>query len=243
MRKGSGGRTPRGEGRAHPESTGAVEKGSLLLMGQIFRAHGVRGEVKVWPETDDPGRFRELSTVFLGADPEHARPQAVESVRFQQTRRGTMVVLKLKGIETREAAEALRKTDVFALREDLPPLAEGEFFFDDLIGLDASFRAINIARARSRGAELSFDASLRGDVEIRSSYSWTDAEDRATGAALPRRPRQRLALTVLLPERGRWDGSLTFLAVADRISSVLMAVLTWAMWTRLPVYSARAISR
>ena len=135
MRKGSGGRTPRGEGRAHPESAGAVEKGSLLLMGRIFRAHGVRGEVKVWPETDDPGRFRELSTVFLGADPEHARPQAVESVRFQQTRRGTMVVLKLKGVETREAAEALRKTDVFARREDLPPLAEGEFFFDDLIGL------------------------------------------------------------------------------------------------------------
>ncbi len=132
---GIGGRSPGGEGRPRPESVIALEKGSLLLMGKIFRAHGVRGEVKVWPETDDPGRFRGLATVFLGTDSARAQPQTVEAVRFQQTRRGTMVVLKLEGIETREAAEALRKTGVFARAADLPPLAEGEFFFDDLVGL------------------------------------------------------------------------------------------------------------
>ena len=104
-------------------------------MGHIFRAHGVRGEVKVWPETDDPERFRALATLYLGTEPALARPIAVESVRFQQTRRGTVVVLKLEGVETREAADALKSSSVFAGSEDLPSLAEGEFFFDDLIGL------------------------------------------------------------------------------------------------------------
>ena len=109
---------------------------ALLLVGHVGKTHGVRGEIKVIPETDDPERFAALETVFLGQQPEDAAPYRVASVRFQPTRRGPMVVLKFEGIETMEQAARLRRQAVFALEEDLPPLNDDEFFLHDLIGLD-----------------------------------------------------------------------------------------------------------
>ncbi len=107
----------------------------LLLVGRIGRPHGVRGEVKVVPETDDPARIEALGTLHVGADAERARPQAVEHVRMQHTRRGPLALVKFAGVDAREAAEALRGLLVFARPADLPPLAEGEAFVHDLVGL------------------------------------------------------------------------------------------------------------
>ena len=109
---------------------------TLLLVGQVGKTHGVRGEVKVIPETDNPEHFARLETVFLGPQPEAAAPYAVMSVRFQRGKRGLTVVLGLDGVETVEQAAALRRQAVFAREEDLPPLDADEFFFHDLIGLD-----------------------------------------------------------------------------------------------------------
>lgn len=109
---------------------------TLLLVGRVGKPHGVRGEVKVIPETDDPTRFSALETVFLGTEPGTVAPFAVETVRFQQSKRGPTVVLKLDTIDTREAAARLRQHAVFAREADLPPLADDEFFLFDLIGLD-----------------------------------------------------------------------------------------------------------
>lgn len=112
-----------------------VDTDTLLLVGRVWRAHGVRGEMKVVPETDDPERFSDLETVFLGTRPETATPHAVESARFQTTKHGLNVVLKLVDIDTRDDADALRKVGVYARADDLPPLEEGELFVHDLIGL------------------------------------------------------------------------------------------------------------
>ena len=109
---------------------------ALLLMGRIGKTHGVRGAVKVIPETDDPARFADLETVFVGKKLAEVMHHTVVSVRVQPTRRGPTVVLKLEGIDTMEAAALLRQHLVFAREEDLPPLADGEFFLHDLIGLD-----------------------------------------------------------------------------------------------------------
>ncbi len=109
---------------------------TLLLVGRVGKTHGVQGEVKVIPETGDPERFAALETVFLGQQPEDAAPHSVLSVRFQQSKRGLTVILKLDGIETMEQAAALRRRAVFAFEGDLPPLADDEFFLHDLIGLD-----------------------------------------------------------------------------------------------------------
>ncbi len=113
---------------ARPLPTDAAD---LMLVGRIGKTHGVRGDVKVTPETDDPERFSELETVFVGPQ---ARSFAVETVRYQHSKRGTTVLLKLAGVDTPEAAAALKGLDVYAQPEDLPPLAEDEFFLHDLVG-------------------------------------------------------------------------------------------------------------
>ncbi len=112
-----------------------VDRDSLLLIGRVWQAHGIRGEVKVVPETDDPNRFADLTTVFTGTNADAAERSSVESVRFQPTKKGTLVLLKLGSISTREEAEALRKQLVFARVDDLPPLEDDEYFLHDLVGL------------------------------------------------------------------------------------------------------------
>jgi len=107
----------------------------LLLVGRIYRAHGVKGDLKVVPETDDPERFEDLEEVFVGTSPEDAEAFAVEAVRYQYSQKGVTVVLKLAGVSSREAADALRRRAVYADAGDLPPLEEGEVYLHDLIGL------------------------------------------------------------------------------------------------------------
>ncbi|MDX1546978.1 MAG: ribosome maturation factor RimM [Rhodothermales bacterium] len=111
------------------------DPGALLLVGRAGKPHGVRGEVKVIPETDDPARFDALETVYLGATPEGAVPYAVESVRTQHTKRGLTVLLKLAGLAGKDDAAALRGLAVYAHEADLPPLGDDEFFLHDLVGL------------------------------------------------------------------------------------------------------------
>ena len=110
---------------------------SLFLMGRCGRAHGVRGEVKVFPETDDPGRFADLDRVFVGERAEGAREHEVVGVRYQPQKGRTIVLLRLSDVETRDAAEALRGLAVFAAEDDLPPLEDGEVYLHDLVGLAA----------------------------------------------------------------------------------------------------------
>lgn len=113
----------------------AVDPDTLVLMGRIWRAHGIRGELKVLPETDVPERFGELDVVYVGSMRATSEPRRVERARYQPTKRGTTVLLKLGDVETREEADLLRKQYVFAHESDLPPLEEDEVFLHDLLGL------------------------------------------------------------------------------------------------------------
>jgi 16S rRNA processing protein RimM len=108
---------------------------TLLLVGTVLRAHGVRGELKVLPETDDLDRFEAFERVYLGAGPEAVQERRVQSARMQQTKRGQIVILALEGVATREDAEALRALGVYVPEADVPPLADDEVFVHDLVGL------------------------------------------------------------------------------------------------------------
>lgn len=112
-----------------------ADPGELLLVGRVVRAHGTGGEVKVAPETDDPDRLAALPTLYVGRSERDAAPHAVEGVRFQQTKRGPLALVKLEDVGGREAANGLKKMRVFAAAADLPPLEDGEAFIHDLIGL------------------------------------------------------------------------------------------------------------
>ena len=95
-----------------------AEKRDLLMVGRIIRSHGVLGEVKVLPESDDPERLLELSEIFVGTDEATATSHAVESARFQQSKKGLAVLMKLKDVSGRDSADALRQQVVFLARCD-----------------------------------------------------------------------------------------------------------------------------
>jgi 16S rRNA processing protein RimM len=113
-----------------------VDPESLFLVGRIVRSHGVRGEMKVAPETDDPGRFAAFEMVYVGTSPTDARPLRVRSVRSQQGSKGLTIVLSVAGVDDRDEADRMRKLGVYVHQDDLPPLDEDEMYLHDLIGMD-----------------------------------------------------------------------------------------------------------
>ena len=136
----------------------------LLLMGRLGRPHGIRGDLKLTPETDDPTRFQALRRVYVGRTPETAVERAVENVRFQYPKGRVVVLVKLAGLATPEEADTLRNLNVYAAAADLPPLGEGEAFLHDLVGLDVwtvddagdPAEAIGTVRDLYDGAQLLF---------------------------------------------------------------------------------------
>ncbi len=99
-----------------------------LIIGQVMRAHGLRGEVKVKILTDFPERFGLLKTVYLG---DEARPYELEGFRLQ--RKGAL--LKLAGCDDRSAAEKLRGQVVQIPIEEAMPLGEDEYYVHQIEGL------------------------------------------------------------------------------------------------------------
>ncbi|MDI6870331.1 MAG: ribosome maturation factor RimM [Bacillota bacterium] len=105
----------------------------FVAIGEIVAPHGLRGEVRVLPLTDFPERFETTGRVLLGppgGEPAGA-PVAVERAR----RQGRLVLLKLAGVDSVEAAESLRGRLLFVPRQEVVPLPEGRFYVFDLVGL------------------------------------------------------------------------------------------------------------
>lgn len=101
-----------------------------LSIGQIINIHGFRGEVKVYPLTDDMNRFRKLKEVFVEANNQLIE-YVVEEVKFQ----GNVLVMKLKGIDTEEAANKLRNCYIKVDRKSAVKLPKDTYFICDLIDL------------------------------------------------------------------------------------------------------------
>ncbi|MGF6988872.1 16S rRNA processing protein RimM [Lachnospiraceae bacterium PM6-15] len=102
----------------------------LLRVGVISSTHGIRGEVKVYPTTDEKERFLELNEVILDTGKEK-RVLTIAGVKFFKN----MVILKFKGIDNINDIEKYRQCELFVTREDATPLEEDEYYFGDLIGL------------------------------------------------------------------------------------------------------------
>lgn len=101
----------------------------MVTIGRVIGPRGIKGEVKVWPETDFPERFLERKRLFLeGPEP---RWVEVESVRFHQG----SVLIKLMGINDRNGAETLRGYCLQVPAEEIPPLSEGRYYHFQLMGM------------------------------------------------------------------------------------------------------------
>jgi 16S rRNA processing protein RimM len=103
----------------------------LILMGVFGAPQGVRGEVRVKSlagEASAIGAYGPLT------DKERMRAFTFDSLRALKD---DMLIARVAGVSTREAAEALKGVEIFASRNQLPPPSEDEYYYDDLVGLEA----------------------------------------------------------------------------------------------------------
>lgn len=116
----------------------------LLKVGIIASTHGVRGEVKVFPTTDDVNRFKKLKTVLLDTEKEMLTLN-IESVKFFKQ----FAILKFKEFDNINAIEKYKGKSLLVTRENAVKLKKDEYFIADLIGVNVS----------------SEDGSLRGQLK------------------------------------------------------------------------------
>ena len=102
----------------------------LLQVGVITQPHGVRGEVKVFPTTDDPVRFKKLKKVILDTGKEKLDLE-VEHVKFFKQ----FVIVKFKEFDNINDIERYKRCPLLVTRENAVPLEEDEYFVADMIGM------------------------------------------------------------------------------------------------------------
>lgn len=104
-----------------------------LVLGEILRPHGVRGEVRMRIITDYPERLHDLESLHLGKSPDDPNIESIQlnSVRFHKN----YALLTVNGITDRNQADTLRGKTVMVRMEDAVPLEDGEYYLFELIGL------------------------------------------------------------------------------------------------------------
>jgi len=97
----------------------------FISIGQIINTHGLKGELKVFPLTDDIRRFRKLNEIYID--------NVLKKVAWCKLQ-ADKVILKIEGVETIEEALKLKNKYIEVNREDAIELSEGEYFIADIIG-------------------------------------------------------------------------------------------------------------
>jgi 16S rRNA processing protein RimM len=101
-----------------------------LTIGRVVGPHGVRGEVRMYILTQFPERIAKLPGVYLG---DEEQPRKVRRARLK----GNLAIMRIEGVDDRDAAEALRDQLVRIDLQHAAPLEEGEYFHYQIIGLQA----------------------------------------------------------------------------------------------------------
>lgn len=107
-----------------------MTKAALICVARIGAAHGVRGEVKLWPFTEDP-----MAVVDYGPLTTKDGARQFEVVRARVAK--DHLVATLKDVTTRNDAERINGIELYIPRDRLPETEEGEYYHADLIGLRA----------------------------------------------------------------------------------------------------------
>lgn len=102
---------------------------NMFVIGKIVNTHGLKGEVKVVPSTDDPKRFEKLEEIYI--ERKDIATYKVETVRYHKN----FVLLKFKGIESIDEAELFKNAILKIDRKDSLPLKKDEYYIGDLYDL------------------------------------------------------------------------------------------------------------
>lgn len=105
-------------------------KDDLFRIGVITEPHGIKGEVKVYPTTDDPGRMGKIKEMFLD-DGKQLVPLHPVGARGQKS----LVIMKFQEFNDRNDVEKLRKKELYITRDNAVKLKKDEYYITDLIGL------------------------------------------------------------------------------------------------------------
>ena len=105
-----------------------MENNTKILLGRIVAPQGIHGEFRVQSFASKPNDFKTFRIVC----------DKCESKEFHFVRvlKQNVIIAKIDGVDDRNAAESLRGTELFVLRDDLPKLNQGEYYQSDLIGFD-----------------------------------------------------------------------------------------------------------
>ena len=120
---------------AHPSSL--VPHPSYLTVARVVRSHGTAGELACQIITEFPQRFRRTRTVYLAEGNDGAPPvaRAVEGARIVRRGHVQQVLLKLEGVDDRNAAEALRGAQIQVPESEAWKLPRGRFYWHQIVGL------------------------------------------------------------------------------------------------------------
>ncbi len=102
-----------------------------VLVGKVCRAHGIKGEVKIYPFSQSPENFvhyKELLLVDL-----HGRQYNYPIVRARSHER--LAIIALDGVSSRDQAEELVESEVWISKESLPKIGPDEFYWQDMVGM------------------------------------------------------------------------------------------------------------
>ena len=102
----------------------------MLRVGVITQPHGLAGDVKIFPTTDEPEKFDSLEKVYLQAKGEEIRLKIVRVRFFKQ-----FVIAHFEGYNRIEDIQPFLKKDLWIRREDAVDLSENEYYIADLIGM------------------------------------------------------------------------------------------------------------
>ena len=135
-------------------STGPDDTTDTVVVGRIGRPHGVRGEVTVEVRTDDPD-LRFVPGAVLRTEPADRGPLTIAGCRWHRE----VLLLAIDGVESREAAEELRNTELHVPVADLPALEDPDVYYDhQLVGLTARLpdgtELGTVSAVRHEGADL-----------------------------------------------------------------------------------------
>ena len=103
----------------------------FFRVGVITNTHGLKGEVKVFPTTDDAGRYKKLKEVIIEPDKANIKLK-IQSARFFKN----LVIVKFAGIDDINDVEKYKGKDLYVSRENAVPLEENEYYIADLIDMD-----------------------------------------------------------------------------------------------------------
>lgn len=114
-------------------SEGKGQGEGFILIGKVLKPHGIKGGLRVRYFNPDPLFLLNYSRLYL-KDPRRGifRPFEVKEVEVHREK----IILRLKGVEDRDAADRWAGSLIYVRRGDLPPLEEGEYYWEDILGLE-----------------------------------------------------------------------------------------------------------